>query len=76
MSNLNHYIRQLHPRAESYTPHVDRIQSYLTEANTTEATYAEMAICYHYNLLRTDGNKDRALSEAGISEDNFKKLYS
>ena len=73
---LQQYVRQLRPRTESYIPHVDKIQSYLTEADTTEATYAEMAICYHYNLLRTDGNKDRALSEAGISEDNFKKLYS
>ena len=64
MSNLNHYIRQLHPRAESYTPHVDRIQSYLTEADTTETTYVlRWPSCYHYNLLRTDGNKDRALSE-------------
>ncbi len=28
MSNLNHYIRQLHPRAESYTPHVDKVQNF------------------------------------------------
>ena len=26
MSNLNHYVRQLRPRTESHTPHVDRIQ--------------------------------------------------
>ena len=26
MSNLVHYVRQLRPRTESYTPHVDRIQ--------------------------------------------------
>ena len=25
MSNLNHYVRQLRPRTESYIPHVDRI---------------------------------------------------
>jgi hypothetical protein len=35
-----------------------------------------MAICYQYNLLRADGNSDRALSQAGITEDNFKKLSS
>jgi len=29
MSNLNHYVRQLRPRTESYTPHVDRIQDLL-----------------------------------------------
>ena len=32
MSNLNHYVRQLHPRAESYTPHVDKIQNFLHES--------------------------------------------
>jgi hypothetical protein len=26
MSNLVHYVRQIRPRTESYTPHVDRIQ--------------------------------------------------
>jgi hypothetical protein len=32
MSNLNHYVRQLHPRAESYIPHVDKVQYNFTEA--------------------------------------------
>jgi len=74
--SLQGYLRQVKPRlTESHVPHVDRIQSLLTEADTTEATYAEMAICYHYNLLRTDGNSDRALSQAGISKENFKKLF-
>ena len=31
MSNLNHYVRQLRPRTESYIPHVDRIQDLLSE---------------------------------------------
>jgi hypothetical protein len=33
MSNLNHYVRQLRPRTESYTPHVDKIQNILTETS-------------------------------------------
>ena len=34
MSNLNHYVRQIHPRTESYTPHVDRIQDlFINEAS-------------------------------------------
>ena len=32
MSNLNQYIRQLHPRAELYVDHVDRIQDLLVES--------------------------------------------
>ena len=32
MSNLNHYVRQLRPRTESYTPHVDKVQNILSES--------------------------------------------
>ena len=32
MSNLNHYVRQLRPRTESYIDPVDRVQNILTEA--------------------------------------------
>ena len=46
----------------------------LVEAVTTDATNTEMAICYQYNLIRSEGDKDKALSEAGISENDFKKL--
>ena len=74
MSNLNHYVRQIRPRTENYIPHVDKVQSLLHESVTTDATNTEMAICYHYNLIRSDGNKDRALGQAGITEKNFAKL--
>jgi len=73
--SLRGYVRQVRPAQESHVNHLDKVQSFLTEAVTTEATYAEMAICYQYNLLRTDGNSDRALSQAGISKENFKKLF-
>jgi len=73
---LRKYVRQLRPTQENYIAPIDKVQSYLTESDTKNATYAEMAICYQYNLLRADGNSDRALSQAGITEDNFKKLSS
>jgi len=72
--SLQQYVRQVNPRTENYMSPVDKVQSYLTESDTTEATYAEMAICYQYNILRADGNSDRALSQAGISKTNFEKL--
>ena len=73
---LRKFVRQLRPTQEKYIAPIYKVQSYLTESDTKNATYAEMAICYQYNLLRADGNSDRALSQAGITEDNFKKLSS
>ena len=40
MPNLNHYIRQLHPRAESYTPHVDKVQNFF-ESTLSKADVAK-----------------------------------
>ena len=48
-------------------------QFVVSEAVTAAATNTEMAICYHYNLKRTKDQK-KALSDSGISDDNFKKL--
>ena len=45
----------------------------LSEASTQGATNTEMAICYQYNFKRTKDQK-KALSDSGISDDNFKKL--
>ena len=36
MSYLQKYVRQVKPRNESYIPHVEKIQSFLTEASSTE----------------------------------------
>ena len=44
MSNLNHYVRQLRPRTESYIPHVDRVQNILSEAKSTASTLFEGVI--------------------------------
>ena len=56
--SLQKYVRQVNPRNESYISPVDKVQNFLTEAVTTGATYAEMAICYEYNLIRSDGDMD------------------
>ena len=74
MSYLQQYVRQVKPRNESYIPHVDKVQNFLSEAVTTGATYTEMAICYEYNLIRSGGDMDIALSQAEISKKNFDKL--
>jgi len=41
MSNLNHYVRQLRPRTESYIPHVDKVQNLLSESYTTPISSAK-----------------------------------
>lgn len=45
----------------------------LYESDTSDATNAEIAICYQYNLKRT-GDTEKALSDTGVSYDKFKKL--
>lgn len=50
-------------------------QHILMEADTSSATYAEMAICYHYNLQRSaKGNEEEAKKISGIDDKNFAKL--
>ena len=48
-------------------------QFVVSEAVTQGATNTEMAICYQYNLKRTN-DQTKALSDSGISEKDFKKL--
>ena len=72
--NLQKYVQQVKVRNESYIPAVDKVQNFLSEAVTTGATYTEMAICYEYNLIRSGGDMDIALSQAEISKKNFDKL--
>jgi hypothetical protein len=43
MSNLNHYVRQLRPRTESYTPHVDKIQDLLVESPKSDRYEKDIA---------------------------------
>ena len=67
MSNLNHYVRQLRPRTESYIPHVDRIQLYLNEGgSTTGATEMESHIVIAYN-----GGYDSAPDTYGVDIESY-----
>jgi len=66
MSNLNHYVRQLRPRTESYTPPVDKIQSYLAEASMPAADW-EKVICVAYNI-KTGLSEKEAITSSEISE--------
>ena len=54
--SLNGYVRQLKPRTENYIPPVDRVQSFLTEAATTEATLMENVIvaCWNNRTKKKD----------------------
>ncbi len=54
MSYLQPFVRQVKPRTESYTPPVDKVQSFLTEGSTTEATLMENVIvaCWNNRKLK------------------------
>jgi len=67
MSNLNHYVRQIKPRSESYIPHVDRIQLYLNEGGSTSgATEMESHIVIAYN-----GGYDSAPDTYGVDIESY-----
>jgi hypothetical protein len=54
MSYLQPYVRQVKPRNESYIPPVDKIQTFLTEGDTKEATAMENVIvaCWNNRSLK------------------------
>jgi len=66
--SLQQYVRQVRPRNESYIPPVDKIQNFLTESSTTDATNGEKAICFAYNHFIQRMDKKEALSKAGIEK--------
>lgn len=74
MSRLREMVRQVKPVEETYsrTP-LDKVQDFLIEADTTDATNAEMAICYQYNFKKTK-DREQALQDAGITPAKFKKV--
>ena len=65
--NLQRYVRQVRPVQESYVNHVDKVQSYLSESSTTDATNGEKAICFAYNLKK-GMSEEEALSKAKIDK--------
>ena len=66
--------QQIRPRTKNYIPPVEKIQNFFSESVTSDATNTEMAICYEYNLIRSNGDMDAALSQAGISKKKFDVL--
>ena len=50
--SLQKYVREVKPRNETYTPPVDKIQSYLIEAKSTASTLFEGVIADCANLSR------------------------
>jgi len=52
-----------------------RFKQFIVEADTSDATNVEMAICYQYNLMYNKGmTHDQALENAGIPSEKFKKV--
>ena len=54
LMSLQQYVRQVKPRNESYIPPVDKIQTFLTEGDTKEATLMENVIvaCWNNKSLK------------------------
>ncbi len=47
-----------------------RFKQFIVEADTSDATNVEMAICYQYNMRKLDDH-DKALAKAGIDLTKF-----
>ena len=61
---ITDYVRQLKPRNEAYVPHVEKIQSFLSES-TDESTKMELVIVACYNL---SGKNKKAFAEAIVKD--------
>ncbi|MDP7195628.1 MAG: hypothetical protein QF864_05490, partial [SAR202 cluster bacterium] len=72
MMSLQPYVRQLNPRNESYTPPVDKIQNFLSEADTGAATRMEQAIVVGYNINK-GFDEDAAVEKAEIPPVEWEK---
>ena len=73
--SLNRFVRQLKPIQENKVNYVDRVQTYLTEADTQDATRMEQSICVGYNMLKNkDLSQEDAVKLAEISEEEWGKI--
>ena len=75
LMSLNGYVRQLKPRTENYIPPVDKVQSYLTEADTGGATRMEQAIVVGYNINK-GMDENASIEKAGITPVEWNKTKS
>jgi len=63
---LQKYVKQIRPRNESYIPHVDKIQSLLSEAKMPAADW-EKVICVAYNM-KNGMSEEEAVQSAQIDK--------
>ena len=68
LMSLQQYVRQVRPRNESYIPPVEKLQNFLAESSTADATNAEKAICFAYNHYVQKMESDEALQKSGIDK--------
>ena len=71
------YVRQVKPRNESYIPPVDKIQTFLAEGDTKDATDMESVIvaCWNNRNLKEAAFVE-AVGDKGIYDSTSKKLYN
>ena len=72
LMSLQQYVRQVRPRTESYIPHVDKVQTFLTEAATTEATLMENVIVACWNNRKL---KKAAFAKKIVNDTDVIKWY-
>ena len=73
--SLRGYVRQLRPITEKYISPVDKVQSYLTEADTGGATRMEQAIVVGYNINK-GMDENASIEKAGITPVEWNKTKS
>ena len=72
MSYLQKYVRQVRPQNETYIPPVEKVQSFLTEAATTEATLMENVIVACWNNRKL---KKGAFAKKIVNDTDVKKWH-
>ena len=73
--SLQKYVQQLKPIQENKVNYVDRVQTYLTEADTQDATRMEQSICVGYNMLKNlKLSQEDAVKLAEIKPEEWGKI--
>tara|TARA_B110000902_G_scaffold18267_1_gene21070 strand:+ start:168 stop:1742 length:1575 start_codon:yes stop_codon:yes gene_type:complete len=70
---LRKYVRQLRPLQEKYVAPIDKVQSFLTEADTGKATKSEQAIVVAYNMKK-GMSEEEAYKTGEIPDAEWKKV--
>ena len=72
LMSLQQYVRQVRPRNESYIPPVDKIQTFLIEGRTNEATRMENVIVACWNNSDLD---EEAFATKIVKDSDVKAWY-